>query len=244
MERFTNKQRVHIVKNYYQNCESGAETVRRLCVVFGRNEAPNKCTVLRLIKKIETTGSVATVKSPGRNRTQRIAQQIAVVQQRVTVSPVKSIHRRSQQLSIPRSSLQRILSKDLHMHAYEIQLVQQLQTADHQKRRRFCEWIEERLAVDEHFVKNIIFSDEAHFHLSGFVNKQNCRIWGNENPRVTHEHQMHPQKTIMWCGFWSGGVIGPFFFENDEGDSATVNGERYRRMLTSFLWPFLRNIDI
>ncbi|XP_060863526.1 uncharacterized protein LOC132940116 [Metopolophium dirhodum] len=118
-----------------------------------------------------------------------LRQQIAVVQQSVTVSPGKSIRRRSQQLSIPRSSLQRMLSKDLHMHAYKIQFVQQLKPVDHQKRRQFCEWIEERLAVEENFVKNIIFSDEAHFHLSEFVNKQNCRIWGNENPRVTHEHQ-------------------------------------------------------
>jgi len=95
MERFTNKQRIQIVKTYYQNYESGTETVRRLQAIFGRNEAPNKSTVLRLIKKFETTGSVATVKSPGRNRTQRNAQQIAVVQQSVTVSPGKSIRRRS-----------------------------------------------------------------------------------------------------------------------------------------------------
>jgi len=57
MERFTNKQRIQIVKTYYQNYESGTETVRRLRVIFGRNEAPNKSTVLRLIKKFETTGS-------------------------------------------------------------------------------------------------------------------------------------------------------------------------------------------
>ena len=32
--------------------------------------------------------------------------------------------------------------------------------------------------------KKIIFSDEAHFNLGGYVNKQNCRIWGTENPQV------------------------------------------------------------
>ena len=30
--------------------------------------------------------------------------------------------------------------------------------------------------------KKIIFSDEADFDLGGYVNKQNCRIWGIENP--------------------------------------------------------------
>ena len=29
--------------------------------------------------------------------------------------------------------------------------------------------------------KKIIFSDEAYFDLGGYVNKQNCRIWGTEN---------------------------------------------------------------
>jgi len=30
---------------------------------------------------------------------------------------------------------------------------------------------------DEYFYRKIIFSDEAHFHLGDYVNKQNYRIW-------------------------------------------------------------------
>ncbi|KAK7086640.1 hypothetical protein SK128_008212, partial [Halocaridina rubra] len=29
-------------------------------------------------------------------------------------------------------------------------------------------------------------SDEAHFHLNGMVNQQNCRYWALENPRELH----------------------------------------------------------
>ena len=36
--------------------------------------------------------------------------------------------------------------------------------------------------------KKIIFSDEAQFHLGGYVNKQNCRIWGTENPHAYMEN--------------------------------------------------------
>ena len=32
--------------------------------------------------------------------------------------------------------------------------------------------------------KKIIFSDEAHFDFGGYANKQNCRIWGTENPHL------------------------------------------------------------
>ena len=29
-----------------------------------------------------------------------------------------------------------------------------------------------------------ILADEAHFDLGGYVNKQNCRNWGTENPHA------------------------------------------------------------
>ena len=32
--------------------------------------------------------------------------------------------------------------------------------------------------------KKIIFSEEAHFDLGGYINKQNCRNWGTENPHA------------------------------------------------------------
>ena len=32
------------------------------------------------------------------------------------------------------------------------------------------------------FAEKIIFSDEAHFNLGGYVYKQNCSIWDTENP--------------------------------------------------------------
>ncbi|GFW51437.1 uncharacterized protein TNCV_4211151 [Trichonephila clavipes] len=34
------------------------------------------------------------------------------------------------------------------------------------------------------FHKRILFSDEAHFLLNGYVNKQNCRNWSEANPQV------------------------------------------------------------
>ena len=50
----------------------------------------------------------------------------------------------------------------------------------------------DRLTEDADFgKKKIIFSDEAHFDLGGYVNKQNCRIWGTENPHAYIEKPMH-----------------------------------------------------
>ncbi|GFX57013.1 hypothetical protein TNCV_3701781 [Trichonephila clavipes] len=65
---------------------------------------------------------------------------------------------------------------------------------DHQARRRFVEWSQNEIAVVPDFHKRILFSDEAHFWLNGYVNKQNCRIWSEANPQVYVETPLHPEK--------------------------------------------------
>ncbi|GFX00211.1 transposable element Tcb1 transposase [Trichonephila clavipes] len=53
----------------------------------------------------------------------------------------------------------------------------------------------------------ILFSDEAHFWLNGYVNKQNCRIWSEANPQVYVETPLHPEKLTVWCALWAGGIL-------------------------------------
>ncbi|GFT01012.1 uncharacterized protein TNCV_4054141 [Trichonephila clavipes] len=50
-------------------------------------------------------------------------------------------------------------------------------------------------------------SDEAHFWLNGYVNKQNCRIWSEANPQVYIETPLHPEKLTVWCALWAGGIL-------------------------------------
>ncbi|GFT13003.1 hypothetical protein TNCV_431261 [Trichonephila clavipes] len=87
---------------------------------------------------------------------------------------------------------------------------------DHQARRRFVEWAQNEIADVRDFHMRILFSDEAHFWLNGYVNKQNCRIWSEANPQVYVETPLHPEKLTVWCALWAGGIIGPYFFKNDE----------------------------
>ncbi|GFX60114.1 hypothetical protein TNCV_4532751 [Trichonephila clavipes] len=78
---------------------------------------------------------------------------------------------------------------------------------DHQARRRFVEWAQNEIAVVPDFHKRILFSDEAHFWLNDYVNKQNCHIWSEANPQVYVETPLHPEKLTVWGALWAGGIL-------------------------------------
>ena len=42
------------------------------------------------------------------------------------------------------------------------------------------------------------------------------RLWDTENPHAYIEKPTHPKRLTVWCGFWSTGIIGLFFFENKQ----------------------------
>ncbi|GFU75898.1 hypothetical protein TNCV_1653541 [Trichonephila clavipes] len=76
-----------------------------------------------------------------------------------------------------------------------------------QARRRFVEWAQNKIAIVPDFHKRILFSDEAHFWLNGYINKQNCRIWSEANPQVYVKTPLHPEKLTVWCALWAGGIL-------------------------------------
>ena len=89
-----------------------------------------------------------------------------------------------------------------------MQLVQVLKQNDLPQRRIFGEWALEKLAEDPLFYRKIVSSDEAHFWLNGYVNKQNCRFWNEDQPKELQKLPMHPEKITVWCGLWAGTIIG------------------------------------
>ena len=52
---------------------------------------------------------------------------------------------------------------------------------------------------------------------------------------------MHPQKGIVWCGLWAGGIIGSYFFKDAAKRNATVNGEW---LISNFILPKMQELDL
>lgn len=244
MNRFTLEQRWDLLEIYFQNKDNWSEIARKCRTKFGRREGPTVPGIRKFIAKVRGTGFIVDAPRRERARTVRTPEHIEAVAESVRENPSTSTRHRSQELNISRTSLRRILRKDLGMTPYKVQLVQELKPHDHPLRFRFARWANEKLHDDVDFAQKIIFSDEAHFHLGGYVNKQNCRIWGSENPHVVLQKPMHPLRVTVWCGLWSGGIIGPYFFQNEDGATITVNGDTYRTMITDFFVPALHGIDV
>jgi hypothetical protein len=70
---------------------------------------------------------------------------------------------------------QRILHEDLRFHPYKINVTHELKEQDKASRVNFYRQFLDTVNNDEGVLDALIISDEAHFHLSGFVNKQNFR---------------------------------------------------------------------
>jgi len=145
-------------------------------------------------------------------KTVRTPENIERVREAFERSPRRSAVRYATTLGITPRSVRRILHNDLHYHLYKIQIIQALNTRDYGARVRFCQEMLD--LIDEDLVNSIWMSDEAHFHVSGFVNKQNFRYWSQANPRALHKKPLHSQKVTVWCAMSALGIIGPYFFEN------------------------------
>jgi len=131
------------------------------------------------------------------------------VRRSVIESPRRSTRRRASILGLSRRSLQRILHGELNFHLYKIMIVQKLLTNHYVQCRLFCERMFEIIASDDVI---LMMSDEAHFHLDGYVNKQNCRFWAAENLRELDQRPLHTTKVSVWCSISKVGIIGPYFF--------------------------------
>ena len=100
-------------------------------------------------------------------------------------SPRRSIRMHAFALHMSTTSVHRILHRSLHMHPYKIMVVQELSERDYDTRTNLSRDILQSIPP----TSVTICSDEAHFHLSGMVNKQNFRYWSQNNLReLTNDH--------------------------------------------------------
>jgi len=244
MDQWNGQQRAFAIKLFYKNNDSleGPQKEFRSFFNLGRHgRVPSKHAIKTWIKNFEETGSVLKKKPTGRPRSARTPQNIEAVSVSVLRSPRRSVLKLAAAIRLSRECVRRILHVDLTFHPYKLQIVQELKENDHQLRLEFCQQTTTNINEDNEFLDKLWMSDEDHFHLTGYVNKQNYRYWADSDPKEVHERPLHSSKVTVWCAVSSHGVIGPYFFENEERITMTVTSDRYVEMLQSFVAPALNN---
>ena len=84
-----------------------------------------------------------------------------------------------------------------------------------------CQWFCDKIDAVPDFLDNVWFSDEAHFLLSGHVNSKNNIFWGSTSPEHCLQRPLHSLKCTAWVAISKHGIIGPFWFEDDNEQSVT-----------------------
>jgi len=228
------------VRTFFENGRSFVATQRAFRLQFNlarHDPVPHRNVIANWVRTFEETGSTLRLRGSGRPKTARTPENLIRVSEAIVQSPTRSARKHSIALGISNRSVRRILHQDLFFHPYKIMIVQELSPLDYENRMNCSQEMLNRI----HARSTFFSSDEAHFHLSGAVNKQNFRYWAENNPRQIHERPLHSPKVTVWCAISKFGVIGPYFFE-ENGQTVTVNAERYVSMLDNFFEPQLEEL--
>ncbi|GFV86629.1 uncharacterized protein TNCV_4184831 [Trichonephila clavipes] len=175
--------RALLVKLFYQNDNSAIVALRKFRTLKGLRKGPLTAKNLRLmVTKFEETGTL-NVRS-GRGKKPVYAEAIEKVALQVeedkssNVLASTSVRRVAEALDLPRSTVQKIMRNILRYYPYKLQFVQELFPHDFETRHLFSLQFLARLEVDPEWPWNILWTDEAHFHLDGAEGPVTCSITG------------------------------------------------------------------
>ncbi|PNF23437.1 hypothetical protein B7P43_G10587 [Cryptotermes secundus] len=218
------------VKAFYKNGDSFVIAQREFRRVWYSSQSC--CSICSCIKtwvqNFEATGSTLKNKD-GSIRTARTPKNVAAVREDIERSPRRSALRHATSVGLSEASVRRILHKDLHFYPYKIQITHALQEHGYENKDDFCQTFLQLINQNQDIVNNLLMSDEAHFHLSGFVNKQNFHYWSATNPKEIYERPLHSSEVTVRCAI---------------GKAVTVTGPRYVHVLESFLAPALARLPV
>ena len=192
---------------------------------------PSRFTIHEILKKFETTGSLAN-KKQNRKCTFLTEETLDEIGASLERTPTKSMPKLAEQVEISESSAHRA-TKLLKVKPFKCTSVQSLKQDDPVSRMHYCEWFHS--SVNDGLIdpQLLFFSDEAWFHLNGRVNTLNCRYWASENPHRIQEIPHYDRKVGVWCAVSARCIIGPIFYKQ------TVNTERYQNYI---LTPFFHEL--
>ena len=128
-----------------------------------------------------------------------------------------------------------IMRENRKLYPYKITVHQELSEEDQNMARlEMCEKFAAKMDENVEWINDVWFSDEAHFYLNGTISTLNSMCWGSSRPTDVQEQPLHSKRCTAWCALSAHGIIGPFWFEDEEGGTLTVTQVNYRDILDKF----------
>ena len=161
-------ERALLVKLYYRNDENAAAAVREFPRLKEQRRKPMSEQALRDITvTFKRTGQLGVLSGRRKKRVRTsIVEHVATA---VVEASSESLHGTvsvptiSHTLDVPYSTIRQIMCRVLNFYPYKIQVVQQLGRLDPDTRKTFALQFVARMAVDDSWPWNILWTDEDHF---------------------------------------------------------------------------------
>ncbi|GFQ88992.1 transposable element tc3 transposase [Trichonephila clavata] len=138
------------------------------------------------MRKFEATDSLASRQRSGRPSTApAIATTVEETEQSMSAVAAHrecSAREVSKQTGVLYGSVWRALRITLQRYPYKMQHNQELKPSDFDYCRDFV--VFNKMEEQHDWLHTVLWTDEAHFTLSGAVNTHSCRVWTTENPHA------------------------------------------------------------
>lgn len=149
--------------------------------------------------------------------------------------PNASLHEAEREIGIPYVTIYRILNKH-KWHPYKFYCVQHLKETDLPRRVEFFEWLLVKTQEDEHFLDNIIWTDEAKFTKNGIFNRHNSHYWSPENPHVVRQRGFQERWQFnVFCAIKNESIFYIEFYDDN------LNATKYEDLLRNGIQMILNH---
>lgn len=239
MSAYTVEEKIQIIKWRYSE-NSLTDCVNLFIATFENRPTPSATTIHRIISHFEKKGCIQDCRKchkkedPTPNNNNGTERRDVMVCSTSVLDDTRSSRNVAEEMGISHVTVQKIW-KNNGLKCFKYRKTQEIFPEDQFRRMEFCETMMEKVNHDQHFIRNILFTDESTFPLHGKHNSSVMRYWSEENQhRSVAVRTQYPQKLNVWAGLLGNHVIGPFFIDGN------LNGQKYLELLQNQVLPTVR----
>jgi hypothetical protein len=206
---FLQVQWVIIVKHYRASC-SYFTCQNEFRDAFPDSPVPDKSTISCLVNCFLDTRSVQDRNHSGQPSVLS-DDSLDDIHQTLLHSPWKSLRKLSLEIGSSYGSVHKA-ANILKLHPYHVHVMHELKEPDKEKWLQYCRWFTHFIWWGVDILDKDFYIDEAWFHLSGYINSQNSRIWNAVFQMSLQKLFIRLQQT--WGKEWMHASLNPVDISN------------------------------